>query len=464
MLEICAHLKELTIHIKKFKSKSPTWELEKWANEGVYFPPVVRIFAPLNYCCNWHDFLSRHCTILPANELYIYSSARIPMDIHPKLPLLRFRFGLTAASPVVKASDYGILGLSNDFMNVLEFNYDGKVMHGILLSKLSSSNQKYLDLRFSTLNSIVFFSVRNSKIIFPGHLEQIAIACPNLQWLNLSKCCNSLQNLKGLQSIVNMCENLQGLNIAKIPLVEVESYTLLWQVISSKAKLTHLTLSLCLLMVPNDVCTQRMVEIFQNCLNLLALEIVYGYCEECGEWPLEDLLLSSFPSLTYCKLSYDNPNILRNAITTCKNLKYFCYDNRAQVASFVPFNCVCKLQQLCIESRFTDIPDSFMDMISSHGGLEHMILSVRSITIRAIYTVISNSPNLMSFCAFIRQPLCDDNGGKVQSKDLKAKVKKEFGHHRLFTVGTFRVPVGNQFLCQNDMLAELNTDLNSLWS
>ena len=140
-----------------------------------------------------------------------------------------------------------------------------------------------------------------------------------------------------------MCENLQGLNIAKIPLVEVESYTLLWQVISSKAKLTHLTLSLCLLMVPNDVCTQRMVEIFQNCLNLLALEIVYGYCEECGEWPLEDLLLSSFPSLTYCKLSYDNPNILRNAITTCKNLKYFCYDNRAQVASFVPFNCVCKL-------------------------------------------------------------------------------------------------------------------------
>ena len=104
------------------------------------------------------------------------------------------------------------------------------------------------------------------------------------------------------------------------------------------------------------------------------------------------------------------------------------------------------LQQLCIESMFTDIPDSFMDMISSHGGLEHMILSVRSITIRGIYTVINNSSNLMSFCAFINQLLCNDNGRKVQSKDFKAKVNKEFGHHRLFTVGTFRVAVGNQFL------------------
>ena len=43
------------------------------------------------------------------------------------------------------------------------------------------------------------------------------------------------------------------------------------------AKLTPLTLLLCLLMVPNDVCTHRMVTIFQSCLSLQALEIVYGY-------------------------------------------------------------------------------------------------------------------------------------------------------------------------------------------
>ena len=105
-----------------------------------------------------------------------------------------------------------------------------------------------------------------------------------------------------------------------------------------------------------------------------------------------------------------------------------------------------------------------MDMISSHGGLEHMILSVRSVTISGIYTLINNSPNLISFCAFINQPLCNDLGRKVQSKDFKAKVKKKFCHHKLFSVGTFRVAVGNQFFCQYDMLTELNTDLNSLWS
>ena len=199
------------------------------------------------------------------------------MDIHPQLSLLRFQFSPTAVSPVVKASDYGILGLHDDIMNVLEFKYGGKVMHGVALSLYSGPYLKYLDLRFSTLNSIVFFSadcINGNRIIFPGHLEQIAIACPNLQWLDLCKCYYSLQNLKGLQSIVNMCENLQGLNIARIRLAQVKSYTLLWQVISSIAKLTHLTLSSYLLKVPADVCTERMVTIFQNCLNLQALEIV----------------------------------------------------------------------------------------------------------------------------------------------------------------------------------------------
>ena len=93
-----------------------------------------------------------------------------------------------------------------------------------------------------------------------------------------------------------MCENLQGLNIAGIRLVNTESYTLLWQVISSIAKLTHLTLSLCLLVVPKDVHTERMVTIFQNCLNLQALEIDTSTTRG-------PLLLSSFPSLAYCKLS-----------------------------------------------------------------------------------------------------------------------------------------------------------------
>ena len=94
-----------------------------------------------------HKLYWRHYTILPASELYIYSSARIPMDIHPQLPLLRFQFCPIAASPVVKASDYGILGLHDDVMNVLEFNYDGKVMHGMALSLMYMSGPEILDFQ-----------------------------------------------------------------------------------------------------------------------------------------------------------------------------------------------------------------------------------------------------------------------------------------------------------------------------
>lgn len=465
LLEICTDLKELTIHIKKFKSEPPAWELEEWASEGIHFPPVVRIFTKSEYWTveQLYVLLLKYYSILPASELYLYSSAKIPMNFHPHLPLLRFEFGPTATSPVVKASSYGILGWYNDVISILAFDYDDKVMH-CAVPYFSGPWEKHLNLGFSSLNSITFFSVGHHDSVFPGHLEQIAIACPNLKWLDLKGCDYCLQSLKGLQSIVDMCQNLQGLNIADIPVMEVESYVLLWQVISNIAELTHLTLSLCLLMVPDHVHEHNMIPVFQSCHNLQALEVVYGYCGECAKWSIEDLLLYSFHSLIYCKLSYDNPKTLQKVISTCKNLKYFCYDNRATVTSLIPLSCSCKLQQLCIESQFTDVPDSFMDMISSHGGLEHMILSVRSITVSGIHTLISNSPNLMSFCAFINQPLQNENGRKVQSKDFKAKVKKEYCHHKLFRAGTFRLAIGNHFFSQYDVLTELNTDLNSLWS
>ena len=465
LLEIGADLKELTIHMKKFKGELPAWEVEDWASEGISLPLVVRVFTKTDYSmmAYLYRLLSKCYSTLPVCKFLLYSNAKIPMNCHPNLPLVRCEFGQTATSPVVRASSYGILGLHNDMSSILEFSYNGEVMHCATLSLLSVPRDKYLNLTFSTLSSVTFFIAGFCGDIYPGHLEQIAIACPNLQWLNLKGCYESLQSLKGLQSIVNMCQDLQGLNIADIPIMEVESYVLLWQVISGIPKLTHLSLGLCLLIVPDHLHKQRMANIFRTCHSLQALEIVYGWCGDCVEWSIEDLLLSHFPSLTYCKLSYDNPNVLQGIVTTCKNLKYLCYDNHVNAVS-LPLSCSCNLQQLCIESKYTDIPYSFMYMISMHGGLEHMILSIRSVTISGIYTLINNSPNLMSFCTFINQPLCNENGRKVQSKDFKIKAKKEFCHHKLFTAGTFRLSVGNQFFCQYDVLTELNTDLNSLWS
>ena len=465
LLEICVGIKELTIRIKKLKSEPIAWELEDWANEGVCFPPVVNIFTWLERfrMGDLHRLLSKYYNVFPASELNLYSSSKIPINFHPQLPLLRFELGPAATRPLVKPSKYGILGMFNDTMDLLKFNYDSKIMYAALPIFYSGPQAKHLDLNFSTLSSVTFFSAGIHHDIFPGHLEQLSIACPNLQWLDLYRCGDCLRSLKGLQSIVNRCQNLQGLNIGDIPVRDVESQELLWRLISNIAKLTHLTLALCLVVIPIHVRRQRIAMLFQKCHNLQALEVQFGLCERCDIQSIDDLSLCHFPSLIYCKLSYKNSSILESIIKTCKNLKYLSYENYVTAIS-VPLSCSCKLQQLCIDSRLTDIPDFFMHMISWHGELEHMILCVRSISINGIYVLIRNSPNLTSFCVFINQPLCNENGRKLQSKDFKAKAKKEFCNHKLFTAGTFRVAVGNQFFSQYDVLTELDTDLNSLWS
>ena len=462
LLEICATTEELTIRIKNFKNEPPEWDLEEWIKEGIHFPPIVKIYTKFEYfkISELFTMLSKYYTLFPPSEITVYSSTKIPINIHPKLPLLRFELGPTAVSSVVKASNYGILGLRHDMVDVLELNCDGKVMHGASLSLLSGPQEKRQDLGFPTLSSITFFIVGFCHgDMFPGHLEQIAIACPNLQWINLKGCDNCLRSLKGLQSIVNNCQNLQGLNIADIPVMDVESYVLLWRLISRMTKLTHLTISLCLLIVPDHVRTERMINFFQRCHNLQALEIQYGLCRECDTRLIDDLLLSHFPSLIYCNLECNNSHVLHHIMTTCKKLKYLSYSNYVDALPF-PLSCVCQLQQLCIESRYSNVPDYFMNTISSHGGLEHVILCVESITVNGIYTIIRNSPNLVSFCAFIKHSLCK-NGRKLKSKDFKPKAKKEFCHHKLF-----RVAIGNPYFFRhrNDVLTELNTDLSSLWS
>ena len=396
LLEISGGLKELTIHMSQSKHELPAWDVEDWVREGIHLPSVVKIFILADYCaieCLYKK-LSKYSSSLPGCELFLYSNARIPFSYQPRIPLLRCNFGSAGASYIVKPSSYGILGFHNDMMNILECDYDNKIMYCGMLSYFAIPQNVHCNVSLPSLSSVTFLSLWfYSDNIYPGHLEQIAIACPNLRWLDLQGCCESLQSLKGLQSIVTVCQDLQGINIADIPVKEVESYLLLWQLISRISKLTHLTIGVCLLKIPGHVNSQTVVNIFQSCRSLQALEGKYGGCEECLELSTDDLLLSYFPSLVYCKLSYDNPYVLETTITTCKNLKYLCYDNRMNALS-IPLSFSCRLQQLCLESKYTDMPDSFMDSISLHGGLEHLILSVRSITIRGIYAVISNSPNL----------------------------------------------------------------------
>lgn len=76
-------------------------------------------------------------------------------------------------------------------------------------------------------------------------------------------------------------------------------------------------------------------------------------------------------------------------------------------------------------------------MLLVHGGLEQIILSVRSITTSGITTLISNSPNLMLLLFIVTEPhaLRDENGASVNQKDYKDTVSKRFPRHKLLTTG-----------------------------
>ena len=106
-------------------------------------------------------------------------------------------------------------------------------------------------------------------------------------------------------------------------------------------------------------------------------------------------------------------------------------------------------------------------MLSAHGELEQVALSVKSITTSAITTLISSSPNLMLLYIVTIEPLCDENGVSLNWEDCnkyKDTVSKTFSYHKLLTTGDFILEQGpyhhhNRF----QTLAAFNTNFNSFW-
>ena len=54
------------------------------------------------------------------------------------------------------------------------------------------------------------------------------------------------------------------------------------------------------------------------------------------------------------------------------------------------------LQQLYIDSINTDVPDDFMTSVSAHGGLVHVVMFARSLTVEGVTSLVRNSPKLIT--------------------------------------------------------------------
>ena len=107
--------------------------------------------------------------------------------------------------------------------------------------------------------------------------------------------------------VVDKCKKI--LELAGIDVSRVESYLLLWDLLSSLKKLTLLTIDLCMILLydSDDDDKQRLVTMCKSCHSLLALNVHLGQ-ESCIECNIsnENFLFSHFPSLSYilCTVEY----------------------------------------------------------------------------------------------------------------------------------------------------------------
>ena len=382
-------------------------------------------------------------------EIGFYDIIRAPMDLYPSIPLKKFQYGPAAKPHLIKLSDHGILGLNKDLLYLSNYDHYGK-------TRLSATPRRPKFLKFvkdehyiSNFNSVSYVNF-SSVNIYPDHLEQLAIICPNLQRLNLRKAQNSLQNMQGLRAIVNTCQNLQGLNLEEIPVSEKESCLLLWELLSSIKRLTHLAIDLCMLIHINNNCynaadKDKLIGMLRNCKSLKALEVSKPFKQifNCECLNVNDLLLDHFPSLVYVRISLGlaQTECTKYALTNCHQLKYLYFDGdfyRGRVCTLdldLLSSTSCYLQQIFVR-LYVDLSAPSTQVLSAHGGLEKIVLFVRSITTSAITTLISNSPNLMLLYIYTEpNAVRDENGASVNQKDYKDRVSKRFPRHKLLTTG-----------------------------
>jgi len=121
------------------------------------------------------------------------------------------------------------------------------------------------------------------------------------------------------------------------------------------------------------------------------------------------------------------------------------------------------LQQLSIiagESN-THIPDIFMETVSAHGGLAHVIIGVDSVSIKGITSLVGNSPKLLTCVVGAEHFITDNeelNRGTI--KNFNSSLQQKFLNRKLFTLGRFTLVYGDTLLIQDCIPG---TDLFPLW-
>ena len=415
-------LKELTIRIawnvkdlhqgnlyqrSKFELSLDSW-LDKWVTKG-FQPQVLKIVVGRDISLttlveHWLQLNPRSPT---GNTgcLKVFSSLEVPMDPFPTLPDFQLQFGLLCTMPLVKPSECGLLGIEERDILLTDSTYGGKVSRKAKMIRLSDDiRSNHFSTDITGLSLVTQFDASSCGYLCSGHLEQLAMAFPNLQQLNLLGNSSCLNKLQGLHVIASSCKNLQALNLLCISVLSIESHVELWKILVEMS-LTCLAIDLCVL-IPCEKNEREIISLFQKCLNLKALELRKHSCCNCGDYTtnyyhtngLNLAVLSNFTSLTNCFVS-NTPYVTEVIINSCSMLKYFthlsCINLPLRLST--PNQ---NLEQLCIKVFIPNdarIPATFLQSVSAHGGLVHVVLYVGELYADDITALIENSPKLLTF-------------------------------------------------------------------
>ena len=316
----------------------------------------------------------------------------------------------------------------------------------------------------NSLSCVIEFNFAYSEVVHSGHLEQLAIACPNLQRLNLQGNYRCLKSLKGLHALGSHCRDLCGLNFKYIQISDIEDHLELWKILSDM-KLTYLVIEVCVFQPVidsngRDAYESQLIGLYQKCSSLEALQFESFYnddiCDVCPKVEVGwSFLLSHFPVLKYCKLHGNDSNLVQDILSGCKGLCILSCSSMEHLLISSVFTT--SLQQLRISADDSNIPDIFMETVSAHGGLVHVFLSVHSITVDGITGLFVNSPRLLTLNIYSRHIVERYEWNKtVAVYNLKETLQEMFPSRKLFAVGGFKVyTLHFQFV--------LGTDFMPLW-
>ena len=442
-----------------------THSLWRWSRRLRFYDMYPPNTAPLIPMLNSWVKLNSESLSGDTGTVKLYGPLKNTLNLAPTYPLFELTFGSNTMSPFVWAKGCGLPG---DLLVLTSTMYGGRV---VFKATTSVDLQNKEVPSYSTIDSLEFvteFDISFKESLLSEHLKQLAVACPNLQRLSLLNNKHCLRNLDGMRAIASNCHNLQGLNLMGIPVTEVEDQTQLWKLLSD-VKLTHLAVNMCVLL-PHE-----QHGLFQKCTNLQALESIYCRCDAtCTEKFVDRclLVLSQFSSLIHVVITLEpyylpqtrttSPQ-LPEVLTSCQKLKYLRYVQYHGNKQFLSPTHAYNLEQLYIMSKDTDLSDTFLNTISAHGRLVHVVLYVSSVTRKGVSVLVRNSPKLMGFHA----SLYDDD---IKVDRIYKFVVKQFSHRQLIMKGNFTMEWDHRYRCGNYIpLADAEdehqsiTNLSSLW-